>query len=78
MNEALASLQREWDAVEAIDLDGSTSAQAASLAVRHGLRGMDAVQLASAVLLADVEPVVVTWDTALRRAAQAEGLATSI
>ena len=78
MTQALARLQSEWDAVEAIDVDDSTSAEAGSLAVRHGLRGMDAIHLASAVLLAEAEPVVVTWDATLRRAAQAEGLAISL
>ena len=78
MNQALARLRSEWDAVEAIDVDDSTSAEAGSLAVRHGLRGMDAIHLASAVLLAEAEPVVVTWDVALQRAAQAEGLAVSV
>jgi hypothetical protein len=39
---------------------------------------MDAIHLASAVLLAEAEPVVVTWDVALQRAAQAEGLAVSV
>lgn len=78
MNQALTRLRSEWDAVEAIDVDESTSAEAGSLAVRHGLRGMDAIHLASAVLLAEAEPVVVTWDAALQRAAQAEGLAVSV
>lgn len=78
MNQALTRLRSEWDAVEAIDVDDSTSAEAGSLAVRHGLRGMDAIHLASAVLLAEAEPVVVTWDAALQRAAKAEGLAVSV
>jgi hypothetical protein len=39
---------------------------------------MDAIHLASAVLLAEAEPVVVTWHVALHRAAQAEGLAVSV
>lgn len=78
MTEALAGLEREWDAVEALDVDASTSVDAASLAVRHGLRGMDAIHLASALLLSEVDPVLVTWDTALQRAARSEGLVTSI
>ncbi len=78
MGEALTGLQREWDAVEALGVDGLTSDEAASLAVRHGLRGMDAIHLASAVLLVDVAPIVVTWDTSLRRAAETEGLAVSV
>jgi hypothetical protein len=77
MNDALRRLHSEWDAVEALDVDEATSATASPLAVRHGLRGMDAIHLASAVLLAEARPVVVTWDADLRRAALAEGLAVS-
>jgi len=39
---------------------------------------MDAIHLASALLVADARPVVVTWDVELRRAASAEGLAVAV
>ena len=78
MNDALRRLQSEWDAVEALDVDEATSEAASTLAVRHGLRGMDALHLASAVLVADAQPLVVTWDAALRRAASAEGLLVAV
>ncbi len=78
MNESLTRLRSEWDAVEAIDVDESIAAHAGSLAVRHGLRGMDAIHLASAILLVEAEPVMVTWHADLRRAAHSEGLPTSL
>ena len=75
MTEALTRLQSEWDAVEAVDGDDSS---AAASSVRHGLRGMDAIHLASAIFSRKRKPVMVTWDATLRRAAQAEGLAISL
>lgn len=77
MNEALRQLRHEWNAVEALDADEQTSVAAARLAVRHGLSGMDAIQLASAMTFAEAHPVVVTWDAQLGRAALAEGLAVA-
>lgn len=50
---------------------------ASSLAVRHGLRGYDAVHLASALLLSPSEVLFVTGDRHLREAAAAEGLLTA-
>ena len=46
------------------------------LARKHGLRGSDAVQLASAILAAETAPEITefaVWDKQLRRAAAAEG-----
>jgi hypothetical protein len=51
--------------------------RAVELAVVHSLRGMDAVHLATALLVRHAEPVVVTWDDDLARAARAEGLAVA-
>ena len=73
----LERLDVEWSAVDALNVDERAARAAGSLAVKHGLRGMDAVHLASALSFAAAGPVVVTWDAALRRAASAEGLATS-
>ena len=78
MNDALQTLHAEWDAVEALDLDDVTAETAGALAVRHGLHGMDSIHLASALTFAEARPVVVTWDSELRRAASAEGLAVSV
>jgi len=53
---------------------------AAALCARHPLRGFDAVQLASALAVRDIDPEVTTmavFDRTLRGAAAAEGLAVS-
>jgi uncharacterized protein len=71
-------MDAEWDAITPVDVDDRLTHTAGSIAVRHGLRGMDAIHLASALSFARAHPVVVTWDRALRRAAQAEGLAISL
>jgi len=75
MADALRRLSTEWETVTAVDVDEVTATAAGALAVRHGLRGMDAIHLASALLFARARPVVVTWNVELRRAASAEGLA---
>lgn len=72
---ARRSLDRLWRAVHALDADSATATFAGRLATRHGLRGMAAIHLASALLVATARPLVVTWDAELRRAARAEGLA---
>jgi predicted nucleic acid-binding protein len=77
-SEALRRLRSEWDAVEALDVDDELSHVAGQVAVRHGLQGMHAIHLASALTVAAASPVVVTWDAALRRAARSEGLAVSV
>ena len=61
--------------VTAAILDG-----AAALCARHPLRGLDAIQLASALAVRDIDPDVTTmavFDHTLRAAAAAEGLAVS-
>lgn len=76
--EALWRLRSEWETVDALDVDEHIATEAGSLAVKHGLRGMDAIHLASALLFARARPVVVTWDAELRRAASSEGLAVVV
>ena len=71
-------LRAEWVSVTTPDVDGVTSRRAGELAGRHGLRGMDAVHLASAMLLAAADPIFVTWDSDLRVAARAEGLQATV
>jgi hypothetical protein len=75
---ALRRLRSAWDSVAALDADAHVCRLAERLATRHGLRGMDAVHLATALLLADARPIVVTWDLALRRAARVDGLAIAV
>ena len=77
MSEALLRLDEEWRAITLVDVDDPLTRTAGLLAVRHGLRGMDAIHLASALTFASARPVVVTWDTDLCNAARSEGLAVS-
>jgi len=76
--DALRRLETEWESVTALAADAYACKLAGSLATRHRLRGMDAIHIASALLVAVGRPIVVTWDGELRRAARAEGLAVAI
>jgi uncharacterized protein len=78
MNAALRTLDAKWEVVTLLEVDDLVTRAAGVVAVRHGLRGMDAIHLASALTVAAARPVVVTWDAALRPAARAEGLAVSV
>jgi len=59
---------------EILEPDEGVVDAAAVLGVRHGLRGIDAIHVASALELAELEPTLVSWDERQRRAARAEGL----
>ncbi len=60
-----------------VELDEELVQRAGDLAEIHGLRGYDAVHLASAETLAAQDRVLVTADFALSRAAEAEGISTA-
>jgi predicted nucleic acid-binding protein len=57
-----------------VEVDAAVVGNAAVFGVRHGLSGLDAIHVASAVTLSDFMPVFVSWDERQRRAARAEGL----
>ena len=75
MRRALRGLADRWQESMLVDL---AEIRAGGLAVRHGLRGFDAVQLAAAVTLRDAVGddgvAFSSFDEALSRAAVAEGL----
>lgn len=58
-----------------VEVDEDLARKAAVFGVRHGLSGLDAIHVASAMTFADFAPVFVSWDERQRRAAAAEGLA---
>lgn len=58
----------------AIGVDERLAARAGELAENLGLRGYDAVHLATALELGDEEVVLVTWDRDLARASERVGL----
>ena len=64
-----------WNAVRPVELTHQVERRAGELARRLGLRGADAVHLASALALDDDDVIVAVWDRPLHRATLAEGLA---
>lgn len=75
---ALKAFTADWDHLIRLQLTEALTARAATLAWQHGLRGYDAVHLATALLWHETlgEPVVVaTFDRQLWRGARAAGLA---
>lgn len=64
-------LEARADLVEA---DPEVVGSAAVLGIRHGLRGLDAIHVASARKLTGFGAVLVSWDERQRAAARAEGL----
>lgn len=72
---ARSVLDELWSAVDVIELDQALMANAAGLAVAHGLRGHDATHCAAAVAANDTELVAASGDTRLLAAWRAEGVA---
>jgi uncharacterized protein len=70
-------LDRLWNDVERSALTIDIARHAGDLAVRHALRGYDAVHLASFLGIADDESVLLTFDEDLRAAARSLGLAVA-
>jgi predicted nucleic acid-binding protein len=72
-----SAFRAHWRSYVVIEVDRLLAESAADLAVRHALRGYDAVQLAAALSAAGAEPASLTFasfDVALSRAAAAEGM----
>ena len=59
---------------ELVKVDTGVIRSAAALGAKHGLRALDAVHVASALVLRDAGPTLVSWDSEQRRAARLEGL----
>lgn len=72
--DAARALEADWDAVMPIVVARAVAVRGGALAVRHGLRSLDAIQLASALLLRTIDPLVLTFDRGLADAARREGL----
>jgi len=63
-----------WSSTRAVELTEAVTRGAGELAGKHGLRGADAVHLASALAMRTPEIVFAAWDQRLRVGAQAFGL----
>ncbi|MBI3937962.1 MAG: type II toxin-antitoxin system VapC family toxin [Betaproteobacteria bacterium] len=76
---AMEAFNADWEHLIRLQLGEPLAARAAALAWEHGLRGYDAVHLASALVWRETlgEAVTVaTYDQELRRGAQATGLSS--
>jgi predicted nucleic acid-binding protein len=73
---AVDVVRREWPAFGVIEIDAALAEHAAELALTHELRSLDALHLASALLLPPDAMTVASWDVRLHRAARDRGLAT--
>ncbi|MCA1703791.1 MAG: type II toxin-antitoxin system VapC family toxin [Actinobacteria bacterium] len=74
---AVREFEARYQELDLVELDDVLARRAGHLAELHGLRGYDAVHLAAADRVRDLDLVVVAWDRALLTAAAAEGIATS-
>ena len=75
---ALSELERLWLGVEDIELSAEIALRAGELAQDLALRGGDAVHLATAEAVIDVDDVVVSADVRLTSGARALGLAVAV
>ena len=72
--EALAAFEELYAELTTVGVDQELAARAGGYAENLGLRGYDAVHLATALELGDEEVVLVTWDRDLTQAAEHVGL----
>ncbi|MBS1863061.1 MAG: type II toxin-antitoxin system VapC family toxin [Actinobacteria bacterium] len=72
--EALAGFEEAYGELITVGVDQELAISAGRHAENFGLRGYDAVHLATALELGDEEVVVVTWDRDLAKAAERAGL----
>ncbi len=71
---ATKTVRDEWPAFSVIEVDQSLVEDAAKLAIDRELRSLDALHLAAALMIADDDLVLATWDRRLHTAARTEGL----
>lgn len=64
----------EWLAFTVIEVDQDLAEHASALTLASGLRSLDALHLAAALLLPAERTAVATWDRRLHRAAGDRGL----
>jgi predicted nucleic acid-binding protein len=72
---ATSAVRQEWPAFGVVEVDERLAEHASSLALDRGLRSLDALHLAAALILPGPGLTVATWDQRLHAAAAAEGLA---
>jgi predicted nucleic acid-binding protein len=75
LRDAVRAIDDLYAELRVIGVDDALARSAGELAERYGLRGYDAVHLASAIGIEDSSLVMVTWDEDLATAALACGAA---
>jgi predicted nucleic acid-binding protein len=75
LRSAVRAIDDLYAELRVIGIDGALAQFAGELAELHGLRGYDAVHLASAISVEDAGLVTVTWDRDLADAVVACGYA---
>lgn len=69
--DAEAAWEGYWSATRPMELTGPVERNAGDLARQHGLRGADAVHLASALAVGDPDLLIAVWDHRLHAGARA-------
>jgi predicted nucleic acid-binding protein len=77
LRSAVRAIDDLYAELRVIGIDGALARLAGELAERYGLRGYDAVHLASAISVEDAGLVTVTWDHDLGDATVACGYAVA-
>lgn len=69
-------VEADWLSFDVVEVDAALVEHAAQLALSAELRSLDALHLASALVLPPEDLTVATWDARLHRAARDRGLET--
>jgi predicted nucleic acid-binding protein len=73
---AAKRVDADWPSFDVVEVDATLAEHAAQLTLEAELRSLDALHLASALLLPQRNLTVATWDTRLHRAALERGVHT--
>ena len=74
LHEAQQAWEQYWRAIRPVELTAAIATHAGALANTHALRGADAVHLASALAVGDLQLIVAVWDRSLHAGVQASRL----
>lgn len=72
---AIKRVEADWLSFNVVEVDAALAEHAAQLACSADLRSLDALHLASALVLPAGDLTVATWDARLHHAAKTRGLA---
>jgi hypothetical protein len=73
LEEAKRLLERRFEELDLVEVTSEVVRSAGDVAEEYGLRGYDAIHLASALMIDGSGVVLVTWDRELAEAGRAEG-----